>query len=88
MKIFKERFIDANIDEIHIEACKVLLCNPPDSRSALIQPLDFLYNEGEGTMNRSKDRGDSFLAYFRCFSIETILSTYGEQSLCQGMHTT
>ena len=30
-----------------MEGCKVILCNPPDSRSALIQPLDFLYNEGE-----------------------------------------
>jgi hypothetical protein len=36
------------MDELHIENCKVILCNPPDSRSALIQPLDFLYNEGEG----------------------------------------
>jgi len=48
VKIFKERFIDINFDELHIENCKVILCNPPDSRSALIQPLDFLYNEGEG----------------------------------------
>ncbi len=48
MKIFKERFIDVSMDELHIESCKVILCNPPDSRSALIQPLDFLYNEGEG----------------------------------------
>ncbi|CAF1229551.1 unnamed protein product [Rotaria sordida] len=47
IKIFKERFTDVNFDEINMENCKVILCNPPDSRSALIQPLDFLYNEGE-----------------------------------------
>jgi hypothetical protein len=48
VKIFKERFNDVNFDEVNIENCKVILCNPPDSRSALIQPLEFLYNEGEG----------------------------------------
>lgn len=48
IKIFKDRFIDVNWDEMNVESCKVILCNPPDSRSALIQPLDFLYNEGEG----------------------------------------
>ncbi|CAF4494503.1 unnamed protein product [Rotaria socialis] len=47
VKIFKERFTDINFDEFNMEHCKVILCNPPDSRSALIQPLDFLYNEGE-----------------------------------------
>ncbi|CAF0914061.1 unnamed protein product [Adineta steineri] len=47
VKIFKDRFIDINFDEVNMENCKVILCNPPDSRSALIQPLDFLYNEGE-----------------------------------------
>ncbi|CAF3946694.1 unnamed protein product [Rotaria magnacalcarata] len=47
VKIFKERFTDINFDEFNMEQCKVILCNPPDSRSALIQPLDFLYNEGE-----------------------------------------
>ena len=48
VKIFKERFIDVSIEELNIENCKVILCNPADSRSALIQPLEFLYNEGEG----------------------------------------
>ncbi|CAF4399414.1 unnamed protein product [Rotaria sp. Silwood2] len=47
IKIFKENFTDINFDELNMESCKVILCNPPDSRSALIQPLDFLYNEGE-----------------------------------------
>ncbi|CAF1084711.1 unnamed protein product [Didymodactylos carnosus] len=47
VKIFKERFIDANLDEMNMENIKVILCNPPCSRSALIQPLEFLYNEGE-----------------------------------------
>ncbi|CAF1217904.1 unnamed protein product [Didymodactylos carnosus] len=47
VKIFKERFIDVNLDEVNLENIKVILCNPPCSRSALIQPLDFLYNEGE-----------------------------------------
>ncbi|CAF1048343.1 unnamed protein product [Rotaria sp. Silwood1] len=47
IKIFKENFTDINFDELNMENCKVILCNPPDSRSALIQPLDFLYNEGE-----------------------------------------
>ena len=48
MKIIKERFVDVSFDEINMENCKVILCNPPDTRSALIQPLEFLYNEGEG----------------------------------------
>ncbi|UJR27109.1 hypothetical protein I4U23_008408 [Adineta vaga] len=47
VKLFKERFSDVNFDEINMENCKVILCNPPDTRSALIQPLEFLYNEGE-----------------------------------------
>ncbi|CAF1409652.1 unnamed protein product [Adineta ricciae] len=47
VKIIKDRFVDVSFDEINMENCKVILCNPPDTRSALIQPLEFLYNEGE-----------------------------------------
>ncbi len=74
VKIYKERFTDVNFDELHIENCKVILCNPPDSRSALIQPLDFLYNEGEGIIIISQTDLSFFFSY-RYFSIETIFST-------------
>lgn len=66
VKIFKERFIDVNFEELHIDSCKVILCNPPDSRSALIQPLDFLYNEGEGLIkiiNNNKKMNNSLFLF-------------------------
>ena len=53
VKIYKERYTDVNLDELNIDNCKVILCNPPDSRSALIQPLDFLFNEGEGFSSKN-----------------------------------
>jgi hypothetical protein len=56
------------MDELHIENCKVILCNPPDSRSALIQPLDFLYNEGEGLKNNRRFiLKDYFFFVCRCY---------------------
>ena len=76
MKIFKERFIDVTLDELNIESCKVILCNPPDSRSALIQPLDFLYHEGEGVIRASaKLLIFCFVFFHRYIPTKTILTT-------------
>jgi hypothetical protein len=53
VKIFKEDFENVKWDELNIEPCKVILCNPVDSRSALLQPLEYLYHEGEGIFDAS-----------------------------------
>ena len=49
MKIVREDFLDLTMDDPRIENVKVVLVNAPCSKTALMNPMEFLYQEGEGS---------------------------------------
>ena len=48
VKLIKEDFLNVKYDESKIENAKVILVNAPCSKSALMNPMEFLFEEGEG----------------------------------------
>ncbi len=51
VKLMREEFNAAKYDESKLENVKVILVNAPCSKSALMNPMEFLFEEGEGIYN-------------------------------------
>lgn len=47
VKLMREDFVDVRYDDPRLENVKVVLVNPPCSKSALMNPMEFLFQEGE-----------------------------------------
>ena len=45
----KEEFVYSRFDDTKIENAKIILINAPCSKSALMNPMEFLFEEGEGS---------------------------------------
>ena len=48
VKLIREDFLDVKIEDPRMESVKVILINAPCSKSALMNPMEFLFQEGEG----------------------------------------
>jgi 16S rRNA C967 or C1407 C5-methylase (RsmB/RsmF family) len=48
VKLLRENFTDLKYDDPRIENVKVILVNAPCSKSGLMNPMEFLFEEGEG----------------------------------------
>ncbi len=44
----REDFLNLKTDDPKLETVKVILLNAPCSKSALMSPMEFLFQEGEG----------------------------------------
>ncbi len=44
----REEFTNSRYDDPKIENVKIILINAPCSKSALMNPMEFLFEEGEG----------------------------------------
>jgi hypothetical protein len=47
VKLIKEDFLSSNQEDPKLENVKVVLINAPCSKSALMNPMEFLFQEGE-----------------------------------------
>jgi len=48
VKLIRDEFQNAKLDDSRLENVKVILVNAPCSKSALMNPMEFLFEEGEG----------------------------------------
>ena len=48
VKLVREDFTNVRHDDPKTDSVKVILINTPCSKSALMNPMEFLYQEGEG----------------------------------------
>lgn len=44
----REEFLNTKTDDPRLENVKVILINAPCSKTALMNPMEFLFQEGEG----------------------------------------
>ena len=47
----REEFLNSKWDDSKLENVKVILINAPCSKTALMNPMEFLFQEGEGNNN-------------------------------------
>ena len=63
----KDDFLDVRFDEPKLDNSKVILINAPCTKSALMNPMEFLFHEGEGNygiMPTAPDRLVTTESYF------------------------
>lgn len=48
IKLMKEDFTNSKVEDSRLENVKVILINAPCSKTALMNPMEFLFQEGEG----------------------------------------
>jgi hypothetical protein len=53
--LVREDFLDVKVEDPRMESVKVILINAPCSKSALMNPMEFLFQEGEGKIKYSKN---------------------------------
>lgn len=59
----REDFLNVKFDESKLDNVKVILINAPCTKSALMNPMEFLFQEGEGLKNKI------FLFYLNTFHL-------------------
>ena len=50
VKLVREEFQNSKLEDSRLENVKVILVNAPCSKSALMNPMEFLFEEGEGLL--------------------------------------